>query len=223
METTSPRTITLGTFNAQGVTDPGRTVAGSILAAMQGIDLGFLQEVGPCHVRQVLPATMGVHQVMDDAGTKGVAAVWNTARALVGRQGLRLGVEPHGRKMHPRWLAWSYIELENRLTVCAVAAHRPPARFHELTPAFDRNLATLVENSPHPVIVGMDSNDRAPLQMAKDLGLAWSGVGIDGFLFDPRLAIGPARKVRPSVFEKSDHDLVIADLQLGPSRRELKH
>lgn len=175
----------------------------------------MVQEAKNTRVRDVRPRDeFGVHQARrpDRAGS---ALVWDKDRVRAGERGYALGVRPQGAAMLTRWISYTDVTVGGA-TVRMMSVHRPPQRFSRLWPDFDRNLARFVKQSPHPVIVGMDANERNPRRLAHLTGLRWHAPegSIDGFL--------ATRGIR---FEKtwrgpkgsSDHHPVLARISL-PAR-----
>lgn len=210
-----PRTAWLATVNAAGVTSDPATTGRNVATIMAGLAVVFVQEAGNLRGRWRLRELfarllVGVHQDTTSYSTAGSALVWDRSRAKAGKRGRALGTRPRGRLLRTRWLAWVDLTLDDELTVRAVSCHRPPRRDRVLWPRFDHALAELVTDSPHPVIVGLDANQR---DLAVE-GLTWVGLGIDGLLVDRALV---ERVGRPAMLPRteSDHRGVVVPLRIG--------
>lgn len=168
----------------------------------------LVQEAKNTDLRQELSNDWGVHQNSRDPGKKGSAVVWDKDRVRATDRGVVLGVTPQGQKMMKRWISWTDVVIDG-VKVRMASAHRPPRRFNELWPEFDRNLARFVKSTRLPLIIGMDSNTRDPSKMERITGLKWAGLrrDIDGFLVSPGIRVD---QIREGPRRSSDHNPVIA-------------
>lgn len=195
-------TFTVATIN-DDFTD-GRTNVDDVKATIK-----LVQEAKNSKLRKAVKRDeFGVHQVMKGPDTRGSAVVWNKDRVKSTDRGLSLGVHPHGRQMETRWITWSDVTIDG-VKVRVASAHRPPARFKALWPAFDANLAKFVKNSKLPLIIGMDSNTHDHRGLEKATQLNWVGPkgDIDGFLVSPGIKVD---HVREGPKRDSDHNPIIA-------------
>lgn len=207
----------LATINAEGVTSgPDRTLANTT-AALPGVTIGFLQEVAPVRLRDRLSPYVGVHQDATRDDRAGVALVWDRSRVRASRRRYLLGATPNGHRMLRRWLCVADLTIDGHFTVTAFSGHRPPQRYRDLWPEFDRAVDQLVEDARHPLIGGIDSNTRETLDLATFYGLQRRAIGIDVILASPDLHVGPAVRLPAT---KSDHPPVGSRLVIpGPVRR----
>lgn len=218
VDTYTGRTVTLGTFNLAGVTQSSEKSTDNLLSALPAVDLAFMQEALKVKVRKALSKLLGVHQDLTSAATRGVAIAWDKQTVEKdGRKRVTLGSR-RAPGVRDRHLIHVDVDLEDRLTVRAIAGHRP-LKSTGRQDEFDDTLRQLVDTSPHPVIVGIDCNDRDPDAWAKSLGLRWHGKGIDGFAVTPGIKLVNVRRQKAT---GSDHRPVTAVLQVGPSRKATK-
>lgn len=180
------------------------------------------QEVKETDVRALLDDGWGVRQRLTDDSTRGVCVVWNRdlARAIgrtknrpstIGDGYLPL-VKPGPRDgMLTRGVVWQDVEVLTGERFRIASAHRPPARFRHLWPAFDDNLEAFLQASPLPVVLGTDNNQVGGPDVDPDY--KWRGIRIDGFVTDAAI---------PSVYElayrSSDHRPVSGALSLASLR-----
>ena len=183
------------------------------------------QETKNSRLRDDLPARFGVTQFMDTAASAGVAVVWDTeqAAALEGPQhrGWQPLVHPRGVRMETRGVVWQDVEVGrpgSGRVVRLAAAHRPPARYSHLWPAFDRALRQWADRSPYPVLLGIDGNTDHLGDLRRRLGFRF----VRGWRIDAVLAKG--RKLRPVSKAKrlpkgpSDHHPIRTLWWIGRSR-----
>ena len=179
-------------------------------------DVVMVQEAKNVNVRDVRsPEKFGVHPNVQRPDQAGTAIIWNKQHVQAAKRGYANGVLPQGAKMLQRWINFTDVTVDGA-KVRMVSVHRPPARFKRLWHDFDRNLAAFVKASPHPIVIGMDANERNPRRLAHLTGLRWHAPvrdSIDGFLatrgirfeHTHRLAKGP-----------SDHHPVVSTITVPP-------
>lgn len=199
----------LATINAEGVTSGADRTLANTTAALPGVTIGLLQEVAPVRLRDRLSPFVGVHQDATREDKAGVALVWDRSRVRAARRRYQLGATPNGHRMLRRWLCVADLTIDGHFTVTAFSGHRPPARYSDLWPEFDRAVDELVETARHPVIGGLDSNTRETLDLATFYGLQRRAIGIDVILASQTLDLGPAMRLPAT---KSDHPPVGARL-----------
>jgi endonuclease/exonuclease/phosphatase family metal-dependent hydrolase len=180
----------------------------SIRSVLTTADVILLQEAKHIDISSALNQAWLVHQNIKRESKQGVAVAWRNASIKRHRsarhpvKGYVLGVMPLGVTMLPRYFNWRDLDVPGHGTIRFVSTHRPPQRYRRLWPIFDRALGRFVKRSPHPVIVGMDSNERDHSGLERLTGLAWHGVGIDGFLVSRGIRVSHLRS-HPRA--KSDH------------------
>lgn len=171
-------TFTIATLN------DGFDVKGSDIKNVKA-DVVMMQETKFTDVRKKLPNSekFGVHQNFKRQDQAGSAVVWNKKEVQGGKRGYANAVKPQGAAMLQRWANFTDVKVDGA-TVRMVSVHRPPQRMSRLWNDFDKNLAAFVKKSPHPVVIGMDANQRNPRRMAHLTGLQWHAPrgSIDGFL-----------------------------------------
>lgn len=168
-------------------------------------DLVMAQEAKNVTVDRLLGDGWHTHQDLSRDDKRGTAVSWRAGMHEL-RDGYALGVRPGPAAMLTRWISWTDVPVGGR-TVRFASTHRPPPRYDYLWRAFDRNLGDFVRSSPHPVLVGLDSNTFTHARLERRTGLHWHGVGRDGFLTDLRL-----EDVHALPRGYSDHHPVVADL-----------
>lgn len=204
----------LVTVNAD-YTDGPRGSLDNVRVVLPGAVIAFVQEAKRFQLREHLTRLLGVRQGRTEAKA-GSALVWDRSRCRLLRGGQVLAARPEpGDELLPRWLQWADLQIDGTLLVKAIAGHRPLKSTGD-QPEFDEALGTLVDSSTFPVIAGLDANTYNPHALAEDLGLEWRGKGIDGFMYDESLRLGPARRLRPT---NSDHRAVMSVLHVPTSRR----
>jgi len=176
-------------------------------------DVMLLQEAKNSNIAKDAGKGLGAYQNNATEGHAGSAIVWDENEAKAGARGTRLGVDPpKGVGMLNRYITYTDVKIEGR-SVRMISAHRPPKRFAEQWPAFDRALAAFVKSTKGPVIVGMDANERTPEGLERATGLKWHSPGpksIDGFLVSPGIEVSNIRRLAKGV---SDHHPVVADFR----------
>lgn len=198
-------------------------------AIKEQADIILVQEAKHLNVRSALGRGWQGHQNITNRAKQGVAVAWKLARGIKRHHavpdkkhhgrfarswGYVLGVLPNGHKIMARYINYRDLEV-NGTTIRFIATHRPPKRFKVLWPLFDRALARFVKASPHPVIIGMDSNTTDHKSFQRLSGLIWLGIGIDGFYLSRVLHdkyVAGSLKAHPKV--NSDHHPVSIQLDI---------
>lgn len=187
------------------------------------------QETKNTRLRQVLPPEFGVTQYVGSSSSAGVAVVWDTeqAHALTGvtHRGWTPLVTPHGHAMETRGVVWQDVEVGPRGSgriVRLASAHRPPERYSDLWPAFDRSLRTWSAHSPYPILLGMDTNTHDLVGFRKNVRFRY----LRGFLIDAVLSKGerlhPVAPATPLPKGKSDHHPIRTLWFIGNPKRSKK-
>ncbi|MGZ4436677.1 MAG: hypothetical protein ACXVW6_03505 [Nocardioidaceae bacterium] len=196
--------LRVATFNVDWAL-PERAVDHDLDDLKPHADVLLAQEAKNVTVERLLGGGWHTHQDLERRDKRGTAVSWRTGIREPG-SGYALGVRPGSEEMLTRWISWTDAEIDG--TVVRIAStHRPPPRYDELWPRFDDALSRFVHDSPHPVLVGLDSNTRTHDGLEQDTGLHWHGVGIDCFLTDMQLT-----DVHALPRGNSDHHPVVGDL-----------
>lgn len=174
------------------------------------------QEAKHIQINNVTDDTWSTHQNVQDHAKQGVAVSWKHKEATRymgesknSRTGYVLGSGPRGLRILPRYFNYRDLQLADGRVIRFVSTHRPPQRFKMLWRLFDHSLASFIRRSPHPVIVGMDSNANRHTGLSRVTKLQWHGIGIDGFLVDKSIKVTNLTR-HPKV--KSDHHPVSIDI-----------
>lgn len=197
------------TVNAD-FTDGAKVGLENVRANLPGSVITFVQESKRIRLREKLPHLLGVRQGTEPDKANS-SLIWDKSRVHLIDHTQTLAVDAHpGVEMLPRWLKRIDCRIDDRLLVSAIVGHRPPPRYRWLWPEFDQAVAAEIQFAPFPTIVGLDTNSHTPAMLARSLGLRWSGRGIDGFMYDRRLHVSRARRMKAT---RSDHRAVLAFLE----------
>lgn len=202
--------VRVATFNVNFGLRPA-AVDRDLEAIKPHTDLLMAQEAKNVRLDRLLGAGWGVHQALDREDKRGSGVAWRLGPEKR-NTGYRLAVRPGGAAMLTRWVSWADLRVAGR-TVRFASTHRPPPRYSYRWPDFDANVSRWVHDSPHPVVLGLDSNTTHHAGLERSTGLDWSGVGVDGFLTDL-----PLSDVHALPKGNSDHRAVVGDLALGTQR-----
>jgi endonuclease/exonuclease/phosphatase family metal-dependent hydrolase len=178
-------------------------------------DVLLLQETKNVNVDALLGPQWTVLQDTSSASRAGSTIAYRNSFIRAGRFSLRLGVEPHGAAMLPRWIATARLRVAGSYSIRVASAHRPPPRYSWLWPAFDQNMRAFSQDVKAPLIVGADWNSpivRDPAGLRRT-GARTTGAEIDGFAVDRSLRVS---RVHALPKGWSDHHAVLA--VIGPRR-----
>lgn len=198
------------TVNAD-FTDGPKVGLENVRAVLPGSVITFVQESKYINFRDRLTHMLGVSQGRE-RDTANSSLLWDSHRVEVLNRDVTLACDPRpGDDMLARFLRRIDCRIDNELLVSAIVGHRPPGRFKHLWAEFDQAVDAEVRWAPYPVIVGMDTNSLNPAALARSFGLKWSGRGIDGFMYSPKLRLSRARRLKRT---RSDHRAVMSTLEI---------
>lgn len=208
-----PRSFTIATVN-----DDFTTPKLSNLSWVQKrADVMLAQETKSTNLRETAwlknEKKFGIHQKFGDEAKAGSSIVWKKSdRIEAGKRGFAVGVTPQGAKMLTRYINFTDMKIDGK-NVRMVSVHRPPLRFKRLWGDFDKALTAFVKSHKGSIIVGIDSNEHNPRQLARMTGLQWHAVGnsIDGFLTSRDVKFDNIKELRKG---SSDHHPVLARVHI---------
>lgn len=199
--------VRVATFNVNFALPPA-AVDQDLDATAPHTDLLMAQEAKNVDVDRLLGSGWHTHQDLARDDRQGTAVAWRDGPPRLD-SGYALGVRPGGAAMLTRWISWADLRVGDRVVRFA-STHRPPPRYAFRWSDFDANVGRWVRRSPHPVVLGLDSNTTHHAVLERRTGLDWHGVGIDGFLTNL-----PLSDVRALPKGHSDHHAVVGDLHLA--------
>lgn len=212
------QTITVATVNDDWASK------GSNYAEVANVDVVLIQEGKRAdYAKLVDPKTRGVLQDRTSAATSGSVIIWTLTAVLMQKTGLTFGVKAKG--LLTRFLAWLRCTVGGR-RVLFISAHRPPKRARHWWHPFDLALAARVRRAllfRRVVIVGMDANEAMPRTLARMCGLTWHSTGadrIDGFLVSKSVTV---KSVRALPKDTSDHQPVVAVMEIALLGKPVVH
>jgi len=202
---------TTGSFTVETMNDDFVSPKSNLPKAKASVVL--VQEAKNEVVRNRVPDGYGVHQNTHRKDQAGTAVTWKRKDVHADASGYALGVSHGHEKMLDRWINWTDVTVDG-VKVRMISVHRPPLRFKNLWPAFDRNVAAFVKHTKLPVVIGMDSNEHGgPDALARATGLRWVGPkgSIDGFLVSPGVSVEKVWRLPKGT---SDHQPVVARIHV---------
>ena len=205
----------LGTYNVNFASDPDQVNRDlDRLAPM--VDALLMQETKNVRVHRLLPPGYQAFQrVSGEPGERNAAVAWRKEITDVGRD-LTVGVFPQGHRLLTRYITSVDLDVDG-VMIRLASIHRPPPRMSTLWDDFDDNLAQFIADSPFPVIVGGDFNDRTMGRFARRTGTRWYVEGIDGFLVDRSIKVTSIER-GPRLHSDHRPTLIEVDLPSKPER-----